>query len=413
MIVPSSGRLRSLLAVLILLVLGLAAGQPGAAQSAGFSIDATVDRTKVRFGESFQLLITVTQRLSGGGTERIGAPQVSQIPGFDIVGQRTSHNTMIINGIGQIQLQTAVELVPQKAGEFTIPALSMQGPDGKIYSTRPIPITVLPPAPDDEAPGLGEAEPAAGPGDQGEESRSGSRLANILVVALVILGSVIGAPILLTWLLNRNVKPSTRWQDEEPATITATTTGGPRRGAAETRAARPVPPIEDAQITRRESPPAAPASGAASAGSTGVAAAVSGSTPSRATGGGPRPSTPAPQAGPRVAAPPPLRDQVDFEREVTALQRLHPEADLEFYRSFFDLFRRAALGRSARLDPHMTPDEMVQSLLRTLPEPVGVRLRRLADDWEGVAFAHCRPARTWSTILEDALAVLAAIPSQE
>lgn len=412
MIVPSSGRLRSLASVLILVVVGLFTVQPGAAQSAGFSIDASVDRTKVRFGESLQLLITVTQRLSGGGTERIGAPQVSQIPGFDIVGQRTSHNTMIINGIGQIQLQTAVELVPQKPGEFTIPALSMQGPDGKIYSTRPIPITVLPPSPDDEAPGLGEAEPAAGPGEQGEESRSGSRLINILFVALVILGSVIGAPILLTWFLNRNAKPSTRWQDEEPATITATTTGGPRRGAAETRSARPVQPIEDAQITRRESP-AGPASRAEGTGPAAAAATIGGSSPPKAAGGGPRPSTPASQSGPRVAAPPPLRDQVDFEREVTALQRLHPEADLEFYRSFFDLFRRAALGRSARLDPHMTPDEMVQNLLRTLPEPVGVRLRRLADDWEGVAFAHCRPARTWSTILEDALAVLAAIPPQE
>lgn len=378
-----TGWVKMLLPVVVLGVV-LGAGRMAFAQAPAFSIDASVDRTKVRFGESLQLVITVTQQLSGGAGERLGAPQVSKIPGFDIVGQRTSHNMTIINGIGQIQLQTVVELVPQQAGEFTIPALSLQGPDGKIHSTRPIPITVLAPAPDEDPTAPDESDPSFSPADQ-NAPRSGSRIVNILLVALFILGSVIGAPILLTWLLNRNAKPSTRWKDEEPATITATTTNGPRRGMAETRASRPAPAVEDAQI-------AGPARGSANG-----------------PGGG---SASAP-GGTRVPTPPPLRDRLDFEREVTALQRLHPEADLEFYRSFFDLFRRAALGRSPRLDPHMTPDELVKGLLVGLPEPVGARLRLLADDWEAVAFAHSRPTRTWSLILEDALAVLAAIPSQE
>ncbi|NLI79870.1 MAG: hypothetical protein GX442_25920, partial [Candidatus Riflebacteria bacterium] len=106
-------------------------------------------------------------------------------------------------------------------------------------------------------------------------------------------------------------------------------------------------------------------------------------------------------------------EKVDFEREVTALQRRHPDADLEFYRAFFDLFRRAALGRSSRLDHNMTPDELVRALVTLLPGPLGPRLRALADDWECVSFANSRPGRPWSPILEDALVVLAAIPSQE
>ncbi|NLI75579.1 MAG: protein BatD, partial [Candidatus Riflebacteria bacterium] len=239
---------------LLLILMGYGLGVAGAAD---FSIEATVDRTKVKFGESLQLVITVTQSLGSGGGERLGAPQVSKIPGFDIAGQRTSHNMTIINGVGQVQLQTVVELVPQEPGNFNIPALQLQGPDGKVHATKPIAVTVLPPAPDEEAAAAG-GSPAddAAAADESGEVPAGSRVGKILVVALFVLGAIIGAPILLSFLLNRGARPSTRWQDEETATITGTTTatttgspaGSPRPGAARyegTRPPRSESPIED------------------------------------------------------------------------------------------------------------------------------------------------------------------------
>ena len=138
--------------LLVLLLLSLST----VLHAQSFSVSAEVDRNQIGFGESLNLVITVSQSLSAGVNHRISIPAVSSIPGFDIAGTRSGQSTSFVNGVGQTQSQILYELVPQNAGKITIPAFSFKDPEGNIHSTKPIEVEVLPAAAEPEKP----AEPS-------------------------------------------------------------------------------------------------------------------------------------------------------------------------------------------------------------------------------------------------------------
>ncbi len=164
-----------------------------------FSIEAQVDRDQVGFGESLNLVLTITQKLSAGGTQRISVPAVSRIPGFDIASSRSAQSTRFINGEGETQSQMLYELVPQKEGKLTIPAFSFKDPEGNEHSTRPIEITVAAPDPEPapEAAKQEEARPTAKSGD--------SSFRWMLYLGL-LLGIVVAIPFVIYALAGRSAR---------------------------------------------------------------------------------------------------------------------------------------------------------------------------------------------------------------
>lgn len=319
---------------------------PGFLWGADFTLESQVDKTELHFGETLKLILTISQPFSGYGGASIGAPQISEIPGFDIVGQRTAQNMTVVNGVGTIQIQTVLELVPKGPGEAVIPSLSIKGPDGKLSSTKAIKIRIHPPAKTSDK----DSEPSASSAEPDEEGpKQGVGFFKGMMVFFLAIGLVIAAPIFLSWVMNRDTKPTTRWLDEEEA---------------EKGRKVPVPPMAS-----RQSAPVV------------------------------------------TAAPPPVK--FHFEQEVNSLKRQYPDTGTEFYRAYFDLLHRAVLSQSSRMDASMTPDELFKSLSHHLPQPIHQALKNIGNDWELIIFAHAKPSRNFSSIHDEALAILESIRSQE
>ncbi len=332
------------------------------------TIDATVDKKTVQFGESLTLVITITQSLGAGGGTGVGAPRITSIPGFDIAGQRSSQNMSFVNGVGQVTLQTAYELVPQGPGEHVIPALSIRGPDGKTHTTQPIQISVKPPSEEKEGADAKET-PDDPPEDEPSRTREGFSFTRGLMVVVLVVVLVIGATMLFAWFLGKSTTRNTRWDKKAPA--------GPSKGTAPDYST-PKSEISDAHIVQ-ENPKVSPE--------------------------GPK--------APPPPRPPIAREKIDFEIEVEALKRSFPDAGIEFYRKYFELFRSAILSRNHRLEPTMTPDELMKKVLSMLPPVHSEKVRNLGEDWECVAFANTRPGRSFSAIHSDTMDILATFTRQE
>jgi hypothetical protein len=172
--------------------------------AADFTVEAQVDRNQVSFGESLNLVVTITQSLSSGRTQRLSVPAIDSIPGFDIASTRSGQSTRFINGVGQASSQVVYELVPQQPGKVVIPAFSFKDPDGNTRSTQPIDVEVMAPAPEQEPERAGAEQPAV------SASSSSGLFKGLLFVGLV-LGCIVAIPFVLAAFFNRNVKPSTRW----------------------------------------------------------------------------------------------------------------------------------------------------------------------------------------------------------
>lgn len=172
--------------------------------AAGFSIDARVDRNQISAGESLNLVITITQSLSSGRTQRLSVPAIQSIPGFDIASTRSGQSTRFINGVGETQSQVVYELVPQKPGKTVIPAFSFKDSEGEEHTTQPIEVDVLPP---DEEEGAAVSEKTT----TTDTVKTNSSLFKGLLFVGLILGSIVALPFILSAFFNRNVKPSTRW----------------------------------------------------------------------------------------------------------------------------------------------------------------------------------------------------------
>ncbi len=110
----------------------LAALLPGAAWAASFT--ASLDRDALTLGES----ATLSLAFEGGSPGRVPAPSV---PGLQIAQAGTSQNMSWINGAMSATVTVSFSVTPQRAGEFTIPALTADV-GGQQLSTAPLKLIV-------------------------------------------------------------------------------------------------------------------------------------------------------------------------------------------------------------------------------------------------------------------------------
>ncbi len=293
---------------------------------AQYEIEAQVDKNEVAFGESLNLVITITHQLGNGGMARSLTPNIGEIPGFDIASTRTGHSSRWVNGVGVTQSQVLLELVPREPGKKEIPAISFKDPEGKLHSTKPIEISVLPPQEDPEPVGAED-----GSGKPQPESGSVYRL--VLAGGLVFF-LLLSIPFIFFVLAGNKAKTSAE-SNVEDAEIVAV--------------------VEDTKATIR-------------------------------------------------------KPVIDFAAELSRLKRQSPEVDAEFYRTFFSLFKTAAVQRTSALSDDMTPDEMLAKI-RSMSgnESVKKAGERVGADLELVMYAGGLPGRSFSAIEEDVKTVLNGI----
>src|SRR4051812_35761586 len=119
----------------LLVLLGLWVALPGRVVAADISVSAALSRYSVEVGESAQLEISIE-----GGRGQTQPPEVD-VDGLEVHyrGPSTSQKLAFGNGPATYQITTThvYQVTPQRAGSFTIPALSVNV-GGKVYTTQPI-----------------------------------------------------------------------------------------------------------------------------------------------------------------------------------------------------------------------------------------------------------------------------------
>jgi hypothetical protein len=105
-------RFRPLMAVLVAIV-----AFAGTAATAAPAVTAQLDRSTIALGDSAHLTITA----SGDSADNISPPIV---PGLDFVSVGQSSQFQSINGVSSSTTSITYQVTPQRAGNFTIPALS-------------------------------------------------------------------------------------------------------------------------------------------------------------------------------------------------------------------------------------------------------------------------------------------------
>jgi hypothetical protein len=102
---------------------------------------ASVDRTTVPVGESFNVNVTIEGENLGG----VGEPTSPDISGIDILGSSRSQSTQINFINGKLTKSTSLiydyQMIARKEGTFTIPPFTLKH-ERKSYSTEPIKINV-------------------------------------------------------------------------------------------------------------------------------------------------------------------------------------------------------------------------------------------------------------------------------
>lgn len=349
------GRLRAQglcsIAFLAALILALLAPASFAQEIA---LEAEVDRSTVKFGESLTLTLTLVQSLNGPSGQQIVTPNVDSIPDFDIAGRRTSRNMSFINGVGKVQAQTSLELVPRGPGEFTIPPMGLKLPDGRTVNSNAIKVKVLPP--EEDSVGAQTREPSQTPAAEDDDTSrigNGGRLSlfKAFMILMLIVAAVIALPILLSWYMSRS-------RASERSRGAADLSGQPK---AQTRGDEKAE-AEDAKII----------------------------TPAK-----------------------PREPPVDFEREVERLKREIPEANIEFYKIYFDIFHKAVASAHSRLTAMQTPDELRKTVEEHFPPVVSARMKTIVDEWEGVTYARFAPSRGFSALHDDARAIVRALTHRQ
>ncbi len=132
------------------------------------TISSSVDRNDVEFGDTIELTVQIkkpTESTSmkipngfssnafsfsfnsssfssiSGGLDNIDF-DIEAIPDFDIAGKRQSSQMRSINGVGESIKQLIITLVPQKVGTLVIPAFSIKDKEGKEHTSKPLMINV-------------------------------------------------------------------------------------------------------------------------------------------------------------------------------------------------------------------------------------------------------------------------------
>ncbi len=331
-------------AFLIVSFLILAAGQIFA-QS--FTIETTVDKNEIGFGDSVNLTVLVTQELTGAGSREMSVPNITKIPGFDIASTRTGQTQRWVNGVGVAQVQFLLELVPQKAGKLVIPAITGKGPDGKTYSSKPIEINVLPPGESEEI----QAE-SVGTDVPESEKKSSGLFKMFLIAALIIIG-IFAVPIVFAAFIGK--AQNTGERVNRPKSDEFIKQGLSTRQETSNRQN-----VEDAQIA--------------------------------IVGGASSPKN------------------IDFDYELSELEKEQSQKNNEFYKKFFELFRNALIAGNKSLKPEFTPDEILKKIAEmNSSKRVGSCLMRIADDIEMVLYANSEPKRNFDEIISDARKILDSI----
>ncbi|MBF0410444.1 MAG: BatD family protein [Candidatus Riflebacteria bacterium] len=331
-------------AALIFLILSTAS-----LYSQGMTFDADVDKTEVRAGETLRLTLTLTRKINGSNYSGMNFPEITSIPDFDIVGQRSSQNLSYVNGVGVAQVQVLIELVPQKPGDLTIPSLTLKDPSGAVVSTKAIKIKAHPPKNDDEE----EAAPEkAAEGNPPEKTGIGFFQGLMILVFIIIL--VVGSPIVLSFFMTRGSKASNKWKEHEDSEKSTYSHGSSKIADTKISDAK----IVDAKIVDKNS-------------------------------------------------------NFDFETELAHLKRNHPDPDREMYKKFFEIFHTAIVSSSGRFDPAMTPDELMNIITRKLPASFNANVKTLFEDWEVCVFANQNPQRSFADVIKDAREILSGIKNME
>ena len=122
-------KMRFTLKTLAMLLIALL---PGAVWAAAFT--ATLDRDTLMLGESATLALA----FEGSSPNRVPTPSV---PGLQITQAGTSQNMSWINGAMSSTVTVSFSVTPQRAGEFTIPALTAEV-SGQQLASQPLKLVV-------------------------------------------------------------------------------------------------------------------------------------------------------------------------------------------------------------------------------------------------------------------------------
>ena len=334
------------------------------------TITSSVDRTDVEFGDTIELTVQIkkpTESTSSnipnsfssngfsfsfnsssfssmGGLDNIDF-DIEAVPDFDIAGKRQSSQMRSVNGVGESIKQLSITLVPQKIGTLVIPAFSMKDKDGKEHSSKAIMINVRKVA-DDPA----EESPASTSDESDNQNNDSNNVSNNTQAkkenTLFNFYFVLG--IILIFVIIGMIGFAYFFDHISRANKT-----------------RKTDEIEDAVIVKDE--------------------------------------------------PKPVQEQVkeekvekvEFATIVASLKVQYKEVSPEFYRKYFELFKKACCYRSKALSKDMTFDE----LLNKCSELAGTNnivqaTSRLAHDIEMVMYAGSMPNRQLLAIENDIKEVL-------
>ena len=335
------------------------------------TISTSVDRNEVEFGDTLELTVQIKKPMesssssfpnsfnSSGFSFSFNSSSFSSmglndidfdiesVPGFDIAGRRQSSQSRMVNGVGESVKSIILSLVPQKVGTLVIPAFSMKDKDGKEHSSKPITINVKKVADEPE-----EEQSSAASEEENKEDNSSvtqsteAKKENTLFNVYFILGIILVIVIIAIIAFFYFFDYLSKQHNK----------------ASEQS-------VEDAVIVKEE---------------------------------------------PKVAkeeSKEPIKEEkverVEFATIAASLKVQYKEVSPEFYKKYFELFKKACCYRSKALSKDMTYDE----LLNKCSELAGTNnitqaSSRLAHDIEMVMYAGAMPNRQLIAIETDIKEVL-------
>lgn len=116
------------------IILGILAGLLWNGLALAGSITAELDKTVGSTADSFQLTVTISGKADG-------EPKIPAIDGLQIQKVGESNNTSIVNGTISREVAYTFEVIPDRAGQFTIPSIPLKV-DGQPEKTLPLAFTV-------------------------------------------------------------------------------------------------------------------------------------------------------------------------------------------------------------------------------------------------------------------------------
>jgi hypothetical protein len=108
------------------------------ARAQGVRVEASVNATRIGVEDVLQLTIAISGAISGGS----GEPQLPNLDGFRVSGRSTSSQVQIVGGQMTSTSSFIYQLLPQREGRFTIPAIPVNV-SGQTQQTEPIEIEVV------------------------------------------------------------------------------------------------------------------------------------------------------------------------------------------------------------------------------------------------------------------------------